>query len=203
MLKAFNPVGILLISFAFKLQEPNARLLAIVLMISLGCALAAYGEVHFELIGFVCQCAAIVFEASRLVMIQILLHGMKMDPLVSLHYFAPVCAVINAVIMPFIEGFAPFRDLHKVGILVLLSNAGIAFALNVAAVFLISVGSGLILTLAGVLKDIVSVAEAGPTAHRGSSPKCWNSNADLQLLISASVIAFGTQITAIQVLGYG
>lgn len=176
MLKAFNPVGILLISFAFKIQEPNARLLAIVLMISLGCALAAYGEVHFELIGFVCQCAAIAFEASRLVMIQILLHGMKMDPLVSLHYFAPVCAIINACVMPFIEGFAPFRDLHKVGLLVLLSNAGIAFALNVAAVFLISVGSGLILTLAGVLKDI--------------------------LLISASVIAFGTQITAIQVFGY-
>lgn len=176
MLKAFNPVGILLISFAFKIQEPNARLLAIVLMISLGCALAAYGEVHFELIGFVCQCAAIAFEASRLVMIQILLHGMKMDPLVSLHYFAPVCAIINACVLPFIEGFAPFRDLHKVGLLVLFSNAGIAFALNVAAVFLISVGSGLILTLAGVLKDI--------------------------LLISASVIAFGTQITAIQVFGY-
>lgn len=161
MLKAFNPVGILLISFAFKLQEPNARLLAIVLMISLGCALAAYGEVHFELIGFVCQCAAIAFEASRLVMIQILLHGMKMDPLVSLHYFAPVCAIINACILPFIEGFAPFRDLHKVGLLVLLSNAGIAFALNVAAVFLISVGSGLILTLAGVLKDIVSIGSQG------------------------------------------
>jgi hypothetical protein len=38
---------------------------------------AAYGEVHFELFGFVCQCAAVAFEASRLVMIQILLHGLK------------------------------------------------------------------------------------------------------------------------------
>jgi uncharacterized membrane protein YvlD (DUF360 family) len=93
---------------------------------------AAYGEVHFEMIGFICQCAAIVFEASRLVMIQILLHGMKMDPIVSLHYYAPVCAIINAIIMPFIEGFEPFYALHRVGILVLLSNAGIAFALNVS-----------------------------------------------------------------------
>ncbi|OXH50464.1 hypothetical protein J002_03660 [Cryptococcus neoformans] len=31
MLKAFNPVAILLISFAFKIQEPNGRLIIIVL----------------------------------------------------------------------------------------------------------------------------------------------------------------------------
>lgn len=46
-------------------------------MISFGCAMAAYGELHFEMIGFIAQCAAVGFEASRLVMIQILLHGMK------------------------------------------------------------------------------------------------------------------------------
>jgi len=66
-------------------------------------------------------------------MIQILLHGMKMDPIVSLHYYAPVCAVINAIVMPFIEGLEPFYALHRVGILVLFSNAGIAFALNVSS----------------------------------------------------------------------
>lgn len=132
-------------------------------------------------------------------MIQILLHGMKMDPLVSLHYYAPVCAVINACIIPFTDGLEPLWNLHRVGILVLFTNAGIAFALNVrlssffplhplkrlirtghkkqvAAVFLISVGSGLILTLAGVLKDI--------------------------LLISGSVLAFGSPITGLQVFGY-
>lgn len=32
MLKAFNPVAILLISFAFKIQEPNGRLIVIVLV---------------------------------------------------------------------------------------------------------------------------------------------------------------------------
>lgn len=100
-----------------------------------------------------------------------------MDPIVSLHYYAPVCAVINACIIPFTEGLAPFYELGKLGPFVMLTNAGIAFALNVSvnvvrrprcglidisptsqvsAVFLISVGSGLILTLAGVFKDIVS-----------------------------------------------
>ena len=92
------------------------------------------------------------FEASRLVMIQILLHGLKMDPLVSLHYYAPVCALINLAILPFTEGFAPFFALARVGPLILLSNAALAFGLNIAAVFLVGAGSGLVLTLAGVFK---------------------------------------------------
>jgi hypothetical protein len=36
--------------------------------------------------------------------------------------------------------------------LVLITNASVAFLLNVAAVFLVGVGSGLVLTLAGVFK---------------------------------------------------
>ena len=85
-------------------------------------------------------------------MIQILLHNLKMDPLVSLHYYAPVCALINLFFLPFTEGLAPFYELQRVGILVLVSNASVAFFLNVAAVFLVGVGSGLVLTLAGVFK---------------------------------------------------
>lgn len=100
------------------------------------------------------------FEASRLVMIQILLQGLKMDPLVSLHYYAPVCAAINLAILPFTEGLEPFFHLREIGAMVLLSNAAVAFLLNVAAVFLVGVGSGLVLTLAGVFKvSLISVVE--------------------------------------------
>ena len=35
---------------------------------------------------------------------------------------------------------------------ILLSNAAVAFLLNIAAVFLVGAGSGLVLTLAGVFK---------------------------------------------------
>lgn len=55
-----------------------------------------------------------------------------MDPIVSLHYYAPVCAIINVCILPFTEGLEPFYSLHRVGLLVLFSNAAIAFALNVS-----------------------------------------------------------------------
>lgn len=176
MLKAFTPVAILLISWTFRIAEPNKKLAVIVLMISFGVAMASHGELHFNLFGFIIQAAAVAFEASRLVMIQILLHGLKMDPLVSLHYYAPVCAVINLAFLPFTEGLAPFYELAKLGPFILFSNAFVAFLLNVAAVFLVGVGSGLILTLAGVFKDI--------------------------LLITGSVLIFGSTVTPLQVIGY-
>ncbi|OCF35403.1 hypothetical protein I317_06735 [Kwoniella heveanensis CBS 569] len=176
MLKAFTPVAILLISAIFKLQVLTSRLVIIVLLISAGCSLAAYGEVHFEMFGFLCQVSAVAFESSRLVMIQILLQGLKMDPLVSLHYYAPVCAIINACFLPFTEGLAPFREFMRIGPLIMFSNAAVAFGLNVAAVFLIGAAGGLVLTLAGVFKDI--------------------------LLISSSVLFFGSPITSIQIFGY-
>ncbi|ODN84810.1 hypothetical protein L202_00678 [Cryptococcus amylolentus CBS 6039] len=176
MLKAFTPVAILLISAVFRLQTLNSKLVGIVFLISVGCALAAYGELHFEMFGFLCQASAVAFESSRLVMIQILLQGLKMDPLCSLYYYAPVCATINALFLPFTEGLAPLQEFWRVGPLIMLSNAGVAFGLNVAAVFLIGAAGGLVLTLAGVFKDI--------------------------LLISSSVIFFGSTITPVQVFGY-
>jgi len=148
----------------------------IVLMISIGVALASHGELRFNFIGFITQGAAVAFEASRLVMIQILLHGLKMDPLVSLHYYAPVCALINIACLPFTEGLAPFYELARIGPMILISNASVAFLLNVAAVFLVGAGSGLVLTLAGVFKDI--------------------------LLITGSVVIFGSLITPLQIFGY-
>ncbi|XP_006463391.1 hypothetical protein AGABI2DRAFT_194227 [Agaricus bisporus var. bisporus H97] len=176
MLKAFTPVAILLIQWTFRLQEPNKKLAVIVFMISSGVALASQGELRFNLIGFLTQAAAVAFEASRLVMIQVLLHNLKMDPLVSLHYYAPVCAAINLLILPFTEGLAPFYALPKIGAAIMFSNASVAFLLNVAAVFLVGAGSGLVLTLAGVFKDI--------------------------LLITGSVLLFGSSITPLQVFGY-
>ncbi|KAF5345883.1 hypothetical protein D9758_011429 [Tetrapyrgos nigripes] len=139
-------------------------------------ALTSQGELGFSMFGFCVQAAAVAFEASRLVMIQILLHGLKMDPLVSLHYYAPVCALLNLFTLPFTEGLAPFYELAQLGPVVLITNAAVAFLLNIAAVFLVGVGSGLVLTLAGVFKDI--------------------------LLITGSVVIFGATVTRMQVVGY-
>lgn len=130
------PVAVLLISFAFGLKQPSGILVAIVLMISSGVAIASYGELEFVMSGFIAQVLAVAFESSRLVMVQVLLQGLKMDPLVSLYYFAPVCAAINFGLLIVSEGLQPFLELYRLGPFVLLSNAGIAFGLNITAVFL-------------------------------------------------------------------
>lgn len=177
MLKAFTPVAVLIISFSFGLKQLSTTLTAIVTMISFGVAMASYGELDFNMTGFIFQVLAIAFESTRLVMVQVLLQGLKMDPLVSLYYFAPVCAAFNMVILPFAEGLKPFRLLAQLGPFVLVSNAGVAFGLNVASVFLIGAASSLTLTLAGVLKDI--------------------------LLILGSMWILGSTVTGLQFVGYG
>lgn len=177
MLKAFTPVAVLIISFSFGLKQLSTTLTAIVVMISFGVATASYGELEFNMTGFIFQVLAIAFESTRLVMVQVLLQGLKMDPLVSLYYFSPVCGALNMMVLPLLEGLQPFRALAQLGPLVLLSNAGVAFGLNVASVFLIGAASSLTLTLAGVLKDI--------------------------LLIIGSMWILGSTVTGLQFVGYG
>jgi hypothetical protein len=73
-------------------------------------------------------------------MIQILLsgEGQNMDPLVSLYYYAPVCAVMNWIVAMVTEmGTFQLEDVWRCGVFVLLANAGVAFCLNVASVFLV------------------------------------------------------------------
>jgi len=64
----------------------------------------------------------------------------KMDPLVSLYYFAPVCAIMNGVTALFLEVPNMTLDhVYSVGLFTLLANAMVAFGLNVSVVFLVSV----------------------------------------------------------------
>ena len=66
MLKAFTPVAILLISWAFRIKDPNKKLLLIVLMISCGVALASSGELQFNLFGFIVQAAAVAVRINSI-----------------------------------------------------------------------------------------------------------------------------------------
>ncbi|KAK7725221.1 hypothetical protein SLS63_008338 [Diaporthe eres] len=129
-----------------------------ILVIVSGVALASAGEIQFQWIGFWCQMSAIGFEAIRLVMTQVLLSGdgQKMDPMVSLYYYAPVCALMNFVLVWFTE-MATFKmeDFVRVGPFILIINASVAFLLNLASLFLIGKTSSLVLTLTGIFKSIL------------------------------------------------
>ena len=140
MLKATTPVFVLVCSWAMSLSSPSASTFGNVSIIVFGIILATVGELKFDLIGVMVQLGGIAAEATRLVMVQRLLSGdMGMDPLVSLYYFAPVCAVMNFVCFLMFEAAKiTVSDVtDKVGLWTLLLNALVAFGLNVAVVFLV------------------------------------------------------------------
>ena len=128
-------------SWIFGVAPPNLKTLGNVSFIVIGVIIASYGEIKFVLTGFLFQVGGIIFEATRLVMVQRLLSSaeFKMDPLVSLYYFAPACAVMNGIVALVVEvPRMSLADIEKVGYATLLINAMIAFLLNVSVVFLVS-----------------------------------------------------------------
>ncbi|KAK3989816.1 triose-phosphate transporter family-domain-containing protein [Cladorrhinum sp. PSN332] len=179
MLKATTPVAVLISSWALGVSTPNLKVFLNVSVIVVGVVIASIGEIKFVWIGFIYQIFGIAFEALRLTMVQRLLSSAeyKMDPLVSLYYFAPVCAAMNFAVALFWEVPKISMDqIYDVGLFTLLLNGLCAFALNVSVVFLIGKTSSLVLTLCGVLKDV--------------------------LLVVASMIIWGTQVSGLQFFGY-
>ncbi|KAH8836634.1 hypothetical protein MCOR27_005120 [Pyricularia oryzae] len=165
MLKAAAPVAVLLCSWVWRLKEPSAKTFANVSVIVFGVMIASLGEVSFSWMGVVYQLGGIIFEALRLTMIEVMLVGnseqRKMDPLVSLYYYAPVCAITNVFIALIIEARAfQVQNIIRVGIVIFVLNALVAFMLNVASVMLIGKTSSLVLTLSGILKNILLIMVA-------------------------------------------
>ena len=138
--QATMPVAVLLAGYALGVSKPNFKVLFNVSFIVIGVILASFGEIKFVLVGFLFQAGGIVFESVRLVLVQQLLSSAeyKMDPLVSLYYFAPLCAFMNLLVsLVFEVPKIHLADLWNVGIGTLLANAMVAFALNVSLVFLV------------------------------------------------------------------
>ncbi|PBP20921.1 DUF250 domain membrane protein [Diplocarpon rosae] len=179
MLKAFTPVAVLIAGWILQIDAVDFKKLGNVSFIVIGVVLASFGEIDFVLTGFLYQVGGIAFEAVRICMVQRLLNGaeFKMDPLVSLYYFAPVCAIMNFVVALIWEvPLVQMSEVYAVGLWTFFANACCAFFLNMSVVFLIGKTSGLVLTLCGVLKDI--------------------------LLVGASMLIWGTKISGLQAFGY-
>lgn len=159
MLKATTPVAVLLATWAMGMAPVNVKVLLNVSIIVIGVVIASFGEIKFVLVGFLFQVGGIVFEATRLVMVQRLLNSadFKMDPMVSLYYFAPVCAVMNGAVALFMEvPRLTMEHIYSAGVWTLVANAMVAFLLNVSVVFLVS----LVLVLSATKSLIASYRSA-------------------------------------------
>lgn len=179
MLKAFTPVAVLIVSYMSGLEKSSILELFIVTIICTGVAITSVGELNFSWIGFVFQAAAILFESSRLVLTNILMKQLKLDPLSSLYYIAPVCMCFILPAHFYFEfSLLPWETMMTTKFAGMMAASGaVAFSLNVAVVVLISNTSALTLTLAGIVKDL--------------------------LLVFLSVSIFGSPVTPLQYFGYG
>jgi len=179
MIKALTPLVTLAVSVALKVEKSDRRQALIVGVMCAGVIVASYGEILWNTAGVMFQVTSVAAEGARLVVTQILLqqHLPKSNPLVSISIFAPPCFLLLLPIALTFEGgaFAKVLD-PAIGIVILL-NTLTAFVLNLAVVILVQKSSGLVLTLAGIVKDIA--------------------------LIVASIFIFANPVTPIQVVGYG
>lgn len=176
--QATMPVAVLLISWIMGIAPPNLKTLGNVSFIVVGVIIASYGEVEFVLTGVLYQVGAIITEGTRLVMVQRLLSSAeyKMDPLVSLYYFAPVCAIMNGITALVLEvPSMTMKNIYDVGIFMLIANAMVAFLLNVSVVFLVSCVLTMeithLLTRVADWKDIIAGTYALWYSQR--HPSCW------------------------------
>lgn len=161
MLKALMPVAVYSIGVLFKKESFKSDTMCNMVSISFGVAIAAYGEAKFDTWGVILQLGAVAFEATRLVMIQILLtsKGITLNPITSLYYVAPCCLVFLVVPWIFVE-LPILRETSSFhfDFVIFGTNSLCAFALNLAVFLLVGKTSALTMNVAGVVKDWLLIA---------------------------------------------
>lgn len=171
MCKSASPIFLLIFAFAFKLETPSVRLLGIMFIISVGILLTVAKETEFELLGFSFVMLASVMSGFRWSMTQILLqkdaYGLK-HPLALMSYVTPVMAVGTALLSLIMDPWDEFRSSiyfnnswHILrSCLLLLLGGLLAFFMVLTEYILVSVTSAVTVTIAGVVKEAVTILVA-------------------------------------------
>ncbi|CAA2988931.1 probable sugar phosphate phosphate translocator At2g25520 [Olea europaea subsp. europaea] len=161
MLKALMPVAVYTIGILFKKDSYKNNTMLNMFAISIGVAIAAYGEAKYDSWGVFLQLGAVAFEATRLVMIQILLtsKGINLNPITSLYYVAPSCFVFLSIPWIFVEyPILKQKSGFHFDFVIFGTNSLCAFALNLAVFLLVGKTSALTMNVAGVVKDWLLIA---------------------------------------------
>ncbi|KAK4487107.1 hypothetical protein RD792_006422 [Penstemon davidsonii] len=171
MCKSASPIFLLLFAFAFRLESPSVKLLGIMLVISVGVLLTVAKETEFEFWGFIFVMLAAVMSGFRWTMSQILLqkevYGLK-NPLTLMSYVSPVMAIATALLSLIFDPWHEFRtndyfdsSWHIVrSCLLMLFGGTLAFFMVLTEYILLSVTSAVTVTIAGVVKEAVTILVA-------------------------------------------
>jgi drug/metabolite transporter (DMT)-like permease len=161
MLKALIPVAVYSLGVAFKKDKFSSQTMGNMVMISVGVAIAAYGEARFNLWGVTLQLSAVCVEALRLVLIQILLNsrGISLNPVTTLYYVAPACFLFLSLPWYFIEYPKLLAmSTYQIDFVTFGLNSMVAFLLNISVFLLVGKTSALTMNVAGVVKDWLLIA---------------------------------------------
>ncbi|KAI3465875.1 hypothetical protein Pfo_022538 [Paulownia fortunei] len=171
MCKSASPIFLLVFAFAFRLESPSLKLLGIMFVISIGILLTVAKETEFEFWGFIFVMLAAVMSGFRWTMTQILLqkevYGLQ-NPLTLMSYVTPVMAISTALLSLLLDPWHECRksdyfdsSWHIVrSCLLMLFGGTLAFFMVLTEYILVSVTSAVTVTIAGVVKEAVTILVA-------------------------------------------
>jgi hypothetical protein len=173
MLKALMPVSVFTVGCLIGNEKFAMPTFINMLLIALGVAIASYGEINFNTFGVMLQLGSIATESVRLVLVQLLLQsrGLKLNPITTLYYVSPCCFMF--LLVPFF-GLEWLKIINDPDVVVnpfyMISNAMVAFCLNMAVFLLIGKTSALTMNVAGVVKDWMLIGISVWVFHSDVSP---------------------------------
>lgn len=171
MCKSASPIFLLLFAFAFRLENPSIKLLGIIVVISTGVLLTVSKETEFDFWGFIFVTLAAVMSGFRWSMTQILLqkdnYGLK-NPITLMSHVTPVMAIATMILSLLLDPWSEFQKnsyfdspWHVMrSCLLMLIGGSLAFFMVLTEYILISATSAITVTIAGVVKEAVTILVA-------------------------------------------
>ncbi|CAM1507080.1 Fc.00g067210.m01.CDS01 [Cosmosporella sp. VM-42] len=170
MCKSSSLAFVLLFAFAFRLEKPTWRLVAIIATMTLGVVLMVFGEVEFKFGGFALVISAAFFSGFRWGLTQILLlrNPATSNPFSSIFFLTPVMFITLIFLAVPSEGFGNLieglKALHDewgyMAPLFLLFPGCIAFCMTASEFALLQRTSVVTLSIAGIFKEVVTISAA-------------------------------------------
>lgn len=175
MVKSSSLGFVLLFGILFKLEVPTWNIFAIIGVMSAGVVMMVAGEAEFQLVGFFLVLGAAMFSGLRWSLTQLLLRGDQNlnkvsthnDPIKTIMYLTPPMGIFLFLWGSIFEGIPSFiqSPLWKEkgffgGVIIMMIPGMIAFMMTLSEFFLLNRTSVLTLSIAGIFKELLTLAIA-------------------------------------------
>lgn len=165
-------VFILLFAFIFRLEKISARLILIIICMTIGEVMMVIGEISFSTVGFSLVTASAFFSGFRWALTQLLIlkHPATSNPISMLFFLSPiVCATLMPISLAVENPTTIFNGLAALsyawgsvrGLTLLLLPGVLAFCMVLAQFALLKRSSVVTLSVCGILKEVFIISAAG------------------------------------------